>query len=74
VRPLFELGVVVATPGALDALAPEEILVLLRRHRSGDWGDVPPGDARENDYGVRHGLRILSAYTLPSGRRVWILT
>ncbi len=45
----FELGVVVATPGALELLAatgtdPTE---LLERHRGGDWGEVPKADARE---------------------------
>ncbi len=71
---MFELGVVVATPGALDALAPEETLVFLGRHRSGDWGDVPPEDARENEYSLQHGFRIVSSYESASGERVWIIT
>ena len=44
--PLFALGRVVATPGALALLTPEEPLTLLQRHASGDWGEVPPEDAR----------------------------
>ena len=38
----FELGKVVATPGALDALeaAKQSSLELLRRHARGDWGEV----------------------------------
>ncbi len=47
---LFPLGRLVATPGALRLLAETGTTVadLLRRHQSGDWGDVPPEDAREN--------------------------
>ncbi len=70
----FELGRVVATPGALEVLAPEEPVSLLRRHQSGDWGDVPPGDARENRFSVKHGYRILSSYETASGEKVWIIT
>ena len=72
----FDLGRVVATPGALEALtaaqtAPEE---LLRRHVSGDWGEVPKEDARENELSVREGYRIMSSYPLQNGAKVWILT
>lgn len=70
---LFELGRAVATPGALEALAPEEALVLLRRHQGGDWGDVPHADARENELSVKRGFRVLSSYTAASGAKVWII-
>ncbi len=48
--PLFPLGRIVATPGALNLLviAGQDPGELLDRHRSGDWGDVPPEDAAEN--------------------------
>jgi hypothetical protein len=50
---LFPLGRLVATPGALALLrsAGEEdrLPTLLERHQSGDWGDVPEEDARENE-------------------------
>ena len=72
----FELGQLVATPGALEVLGELEVSPseLLARHASGDWGDVPPADARENEYSLKHGLRVLSSYPLPSGERIWILT
>jgi hypothetical protein len=72
----FELGVVVATPGALELLGEFEISPseLVERHASGDWGDVPPEDARENEYSLKHGFRVFSSYPLPSGEQVWILT
>ena len=72
----FELGLVVATPGALKVLGCLEVSPseLLERHASGDWGDVPPEDARENEYALKRHLRVMSSYPLPSGERVWIVT
>ena len=73
---LFPLGRLVATPGALALLrsAGEDLLPeLLERHQSGDWGDVPPEDARENEVSVRHGFRIISSYRV-AGERLWVVT
>lgn len=68
VAPLFPMGSIVATPGALNALVmagqvPGE---LLNRHQSGDWGDVSSEDATENRPSVRQGWRILSSYQVGS--------
>lgn len=73
--PLFSLGRIVATPGALNALviAGQDPGELLQRHQSGDWGDVSHADVAENDRSVRHGWRILSAYQVGS-LRMWIIT
>ena len=73
---LFPLGRLVATPGAMDLIrsAGEDLLpTLLERHRSGDWGDVPDEDARENEFSVKYGYRIVSSYRL-AGERLWIIT
>jgi hypothetical protein len=73
----FPLGRVVATPGALAAMEAAAVAPadLLRRHVSGDWGDVPAEDAAENELSVREGFRILSSYTLPgTDARIWLLT
>ena len=61
--PLFSLGQIVSTPGALEALNAEGSngLELLRRHVSGDWGDLCEDDRRENALSVKEGFRILSA-------------
>jgi hypothetical protein len=72
--PLFEIGKLVATPGALATLTPEESLTLLSRHVSEDWGDVPPDDAAENEFSVEHGFRVVSSYRTSSGTRVWVIT
>lgn len=72
----FPLGQIVATPGALDALgtAGNDPLAYIRRHVTGDWGDVEPEDANENEYSVGRSLRILSSYHLNDGTRLWIIT
>lgn len=73
--PLFPLGRVVATPKALNALLAvgQDPAELLDRHRSGDWGEVPTEDAKENWFSVAHGLRILSSYRVGEDR-IWIIT
>src|SRR5712691_6343291 len=60
----FSLGQTVATPGALEILNAmgTSPLALLARHQTGDWGDVPPEDAKENELSVEQGFRILSSY------------
>lgn len=72
----FDLGQVVATPGALDALARNECVPLeyLRRHASGDWGAVCAEDKAANDEAVKTGARLLSVYQLPDGTTIWVIT
>ncbi len=75
-RPLFPYGRAVATPGALAALsragvAPE---ALLDRHVRGDWGELCDEDRRMNAEALPAGGRLLSAYALPDGTRLWIIT
>jgi hypothetical protein len=72
----FPLWQIVATPGALEALreAGDEPIAYLMRHQSGDWGEVPEEDAKENEFSVENDLRILSAYRLKDGTRIWVLT
>jgi hypothetical protein len=67
---------VVATPGALAALeaSGESLSDYLTRHLSGDWGDVDAEDARENELSLKRGWRLLSAYTLKSGTKIWVIT
>jgi hypothetical protein len=72
----LSLGTVVATPGALSALeeACESALGYLSRHAMRDWGEIPPEDWEENEFSIRNELRILSAYTLRNGTKIWIIT
>ena len=73
----FPLGRVVATPGALSLLTSTGTnpVELLSRHQSGDWGEVPPEDARENARSLKHGWRVLSSYPIgDADEKVWIIT
>ena len=80
--PLFTLGNIVATPGALDACSHEHRLACLSRHVRGDWGTVCEEDAETNREAVRDGFRILSAYPIDPAKPckgfgdncLWIIT
>ena len=64
------MGALVAFAGALD----EDLNSYISRHENGDWGEVDDHDRQANEYAVEHDLRVLSAYTLSSGERIWIIT
>jgi len=72
----FLLGQIVATPGALAAFedARDNPMPYLYRHVSGDWGEVSPVDAAENELSLREGFRTISAYTINEGVKIWIIT
>ncbi|MFO0850740.1 MAG: hypothetical protein U0871_19615 [Gemmataceae bacterium] len=72
--PFVPLGRTVATPAALAAVSPPDIAAALRRHASGDWGDVDPDDRAANDDALRSGERLLSVYRATSGTTFWVLT
>jgi len=72
----FTLGSIVATPGALEALAEAHLtsLSLLSRHSRGDWGDISSEDRGLNEEALLIGERLLSVYPLPTGETIWIIT
>jgi hypothetical protein len=70
----FTLGQILATPGVLESVPNHEMLRALSRHVRGDWGDVCPEDARENELSLTHNLRFLSSYTTEAGVKFWIIT
>ena len=75
-KPLFDLGQVVATPGALETFqeAGQSPVEFLSRHVRGDWGVVDEHDQQANDDALQDGSRILSAYVLTTGVKIWIIT
>lgn len=76
-HPLFPLGRLLATPGAIDLLdrTGTNATSLLRRHQCGDFGDLCASDIRANQDAVLTGARILSRYEVGTRRgRVWIIT
>ena len=79
-KPRFCLGQIVATPNALEAMqkamqkAGQNALEMLKRHINGDWGEIDAEDRLANDQAVDNGGRILSAYSLKDGTKLWIIT
>ena len=73
-EPKFELGMIVSTPGAIDAVTRTEVSESLNRHARGDWGDVCDHDRKENEFSLQHGFRLFSVYRTEAGTRYWIIT
>jgi len=46
----------------------------LSRDVTGDWGEIPEEDKKENQLGVEKGFRLMSSYRTTSGDRIWIIT
>jgi hypothetical protein len=75
--PLFKLGQVVATPGAIDLLRSLALnpLLFLGRHAMGDWGQICDEDREANRQALKYGNRLLSSYTINRNKeRLWIIT
>jgi hypothetical protein len=75
-RPLFELGTVVATPAAIETLqkAATSPMELLTRHVNGDFGQINADDWQLNQDAISEEARILSAYELKTGEKLWVIT
>ena len=81
-EPRFELGQLVATPGALETCSHVHMQKSLIRHLTGDWGCVDKEDAATNAEAVTAGFRILSAYPIDPAtpckgfgeNTIWIIT
>jgi hypothetical protein len=69
----FPLGEIVMTANAADQLDPTAIQEALTRHAAGDWGDVCPADAAENELSLKEGFRLLSVYGTGE-TKFWIIT
>jgi hypothetical protein len=83
-QPLFPLGQIVMTPGAIALLNEYHVSrdSLLHRHMTGDWGELPAEDVAENERSVREGFPIFSSYHVCDSRHedgfadhaIWIIT
>jgi len=76
-QPLFSLGKIVATRGALDLLDRTGIdaMELAYRHATGDWGAVCEADADSNAEAVSSATRVLSSYRLGQpAETLWLIT
>lgn len=75
--PKFNCGTVLATPGASEAFEKnhQTPFEFLQRHLSGDWGsELCEEDRLLNDQALIDGSRLLSAYKLADGTKVWCIT
>jgi hypothetical protein len=74
--PLFPLGNLHATPGALAAIEAAGLnpLALISRHVRGDYGDLCASDKKANLQAIKDGSRILSAYVIAEGVKVYVIT
>jgi hypothetical protein len=75
-KPLFDLGQLVATPGALAALekSGQSPMEFLSRHVTGDWGEIPEEDRKENQFSLEKGFRLMSSYRTTANDVVWVIT
>jgi hypothetical protein len=73
---LFQLGRILATPGAIAAMeeAGQDAGRLLHRHQSGDFGDICQEDRQENELSIAENFRIMSVYTMANKKALWIIT
>ncbi len=72
----FDLGTILATPGALALLGDLDLspLALLTRHAAGDWGDIAAEDRGLNGQALRDGSRLFSVYQIAPSAVVWVIT
>lgn len=72
----FELGNVITTPGAFEALAEHDVELsrLLKRHQTGDYGDVGHDEVNSNELAILNGSCVWSVYALGKRSQVWVIT
>ncbi len=70
----FELGRMVITPAALEAVSMYDYIPAMELHRCGMWGDLCKEDKAQNDLAVEAGMRILSAFHTDDNVKFWIIT
>lgn len=73
--PRFELGRTFATAAVAHWAERDEIDLsgFMRRHHSGDWGDLDEDDKQANEDALSHGGRIFSCY-LTKNRKIYVIT
>lgn len=76
IEPKFPLGQVFITQGAREALAEsnQDAFEFLSQHQIGNWGIVGKEDAQENEFSLKNGFRLLSAYRTNKGEKIWCIT
>jgi hypothetical protein len=75
----FSSGQIVVTRGVNDLVADNEefakhVQLSLRRHLSGDWGEIDNEDRATNELALLDGERLFSAYKKVGVPPIWIIT
>ena len=71
---VLPMGKLLITPAATYlAQKGVDVHTLLKRHLSGDWGDIDEDDRTENQLAIELGERVCSSYNTDHGR-IWIIT
>jgi len=73
-NPKFWLGKFYMTSEAGLKLDMEDVLIALRRHHNGDWGDVCAEDGEANETALKIGGRLLSVYHDRKNVKFYIIT
>ncbi len=80
-HPLFPMGRLVMTANLQAKLREAnpkfweaELIGLISRHASGDWGDLDEEDNWQNDMALHRGFRIFSAYETGADLKIRIIT
>ena len=77
-KALFNLGQTVATRGAWNQMMKSnefcrELGKAIKRHASGDWGNLCEEDKKTNDIALHKNGRLFSEYDTSQGK-IWIIT
>jgi hypothetical protein len=75
----FKPGRLLMTRGVNDLVADNElfakhVLLSIKRHLAGDWGDVCDEDRVANEMALKEGTRLFSVYTKEGLPKIWIIT
>jgi len=75
----FKPGRLVMTRGVNDLVAENEefakhVLLSIKRHLVGDWGDVCDDDRAANELALKEGERLFSVYKKEGLPKIWVIT
>ena len=70
----FVPGDICPSVGAVAVAGKEELSAILMRHLCGDWGEIDPEDARENDKALQRGQQLMGVYRTLSRELLYVVT
>lgn len=74
----IDLGKVYMTVGITEAIKNKQfelndVLNVIKRHESGDWGIISKDDKKLNDLSVKEGGRVVSSYII-NNLKIYVIT